>query len=152
MDLNKAQIIGRLTRDPETRSIPSGDTVTNFSVATGFKWKDKTGQQQEKTEFHNVIAWRKLGEICGQYLRKASKVYIEGRLETRSWEDQSGVKKYKTEIIADNMIMLEGRGMSASRQDSKSSDNQNNKPDKEAPATAKKADEEEEVNIEDIPF
>lgn len=102
-------IIGRLTRDPEARTTPQGTAVSSFSVATGFVWTDQQGQKQEKTEFHNVVAWRKLAEICNQYLKKASKVYIEGRLQTRSWNDPSGVTKYRTEIIADSMIMLDTR-------------------------------------------
>src|SRR3989339_20971 len=107
MNLNKAMIIGNLTRDPELRNTPSGAAVASFSVATNLVWKDQSGQKQEKVEFHNIVAWRKLGEICGQYLRKGSKVYIEGRLQTRDWTGQDGVKRYRTEIIADNMIMLD---------------------------------------------
>ena len=106
MNLNRAQIIGNLTRDPETRTTPNGQTVTNFSVATSFVWKDAAGVKQEKPEYHNIVAWRKLGQICAQYLHKGNKVYIEGRLQTRDWEGQDGVKRYRTEIIADNMIML----------------------------------------------
>lgn len=154
MDLNKVQIIGRLTRDPEIRSVPSGESVASFSVATGFKWTDKNGQKQEKTEFHNVVAWRKLADIIGQYLRKASKVYIEGRLETKSWEDQSGVKKYRTEIIADNMIMLDSRGASAgaAQQEAAPAPKETEAKDDSAPAPASASKDEEEVNIEDIPF
>jgi len=148
MDLNKAQLIGRLTRDPEVRSIPSGESVATFSVATGFRWTDKQGNKQEKTEFHNIVAWRKLAEICGQYLRKGSKIYVEGRLATRSWEDQSGVKKYRTEIVLDNMIMLEGRGAGSNQADNAT--NNNSTPKVEAPAKAEEV--EEEINIEDIPF
>jgi len=106
MDLNKATIIGRLTRDPEVKTTPSGQTVASFSVATSFTWKDANGVQQKKTEFHNIVAWRKLAEICGQYLVKGKQIYLEGRLETRDWTGQDGVKRYRTEIIADNMIML----------------------------------------------
>ncbi len=106
MDLNKVQIIGRLTRDPEIRTTPTGTNVASFSVATGFTWTDQSGQKKEQTEFHNVVAWRKLGEIVGQYLKKGSQVYIEGRLTTRSWEGQDGKKNYRTEIVAENMIML----------------------------------------------
>lgn len=106
MDLNKVMIIGRLTRDPEMRSTPNGANVASFSVATGFNWTDQSGQKKEQTEFHNVVAWRKLGEIVAQYLKKGSQVYIEGRLQTRTWEGQDGKKNYRTEIIADNMIML----------------------------------------------
>lgn len=110
MDLNKVMLIGRLTRDPETRTTPQGTAVTTFSVATGFTWKDQSGNKQEKTEFHNVVAWRKLAEICAQYLKKGSQIYCEGRLQTRSWDDEQGQKKYRTEVILDNMIMLGGKG------------------------------------------
>lgn len=106
MDLNKVMIIGRLTRDPELRTIPSGQTVASFSVATSRQWKDQQGQPQSVTEFHNIVAWRRLAEIAGQYLKKGKQVYLEGYLQTRSWEDQSGQKRYRTEIVADNLIML----------------------------------------------
>ena len=106
MHLNKAMIIGNLTRDPEVRTTPSGQTVATFGVATNFAWTDQSGQKQQRAEFHNVVAWRKLAEICGAYLHKGKQVYIEGRLQTRDWTDQSGVRKYRTEIIAENMIML----------------------------------------------
>ncbi|RMD59910.1 single-stranded DNA-binding protein [Candidatus Parcubacteria bacterium] len=107
MNLNRAMIIGNLTRDPEVRNTPNGQTVASFTVATNFVWVDPNGQRQEKAEFHNVVAWRRLAEICGQYLRKGSKVYIEGRLQTRDWVGQDGIKRYRTEIIAENMIMLD---------------------------------------------
>ncbi len=110
MNLNKAMIIGNLTRDPEVRSTPNGQTVASFSVATNFIWTDQSGQRQEKAEFHNVVVWRKLAEICAQYLKKGSKVYIEGRLQTRDWTGQDGVKRYRTEIVAENMIMLDRSG------------------------------------------
>ena len=110
MNLNKAMIIGNLTRDPEIRNTPSGTSVASFSVATNLIWTDQAGQKQEKVEFHNVVAWRRLAEICGQYLRKGSKVYIEGRLQTRDWTGQDGVRRFKTEIIAENMIMLDRAG------------------------------------------
>ncbi len=100
MNLNKVQIIGRLTRDPELRSTPSGQNVANFSVATSFTWTDKNGQKQEKTEFHNVVAWGRQAEIIAQYFVKGQEIYVEGRLETRSWDDKdSGKKMYRTEII-----------------------------------------------------
>jgi len=109
MDLNKATIIGRLTQDPEMRATPQGTNVCSFSVATNFVWKDQGGQKQERVEYHNIVAWRKLAEICGQYLKKGRQIYIEGRLQTRSWQDPQGNKKYRTEIVADNMIMLGGK-------------------------------------------
>jgi len=106
MNLNKAMIIGNLVRDPEIRNTTTGKNVASFSVATSLQWKDQSGAKQEKAEFHNIVAWGKLAEIVGQYLKKGSKVYIEGRLQTRDWAGQDGVKKYRTEIIAENMIML----------------------------------------------
>ena len=110
MNLNKAMIIGNLTRDPEIKVTPQGQNVANFSVATNLRWTDASGQRQEKVEYHNVVVWRKLAETCAQYLRKGSKVYIEGRLQTRDWEGQDGVKRYRTEIVAESMIMLDSRG------------------------------------------
>lgn len=109
MDLNKVMLIGRLVRDPELRSLPSGRSVATFSIATGRVWTDQNGQKQKQTEFHNIVMWARLGEIAHQYLRKASKVYIEGRLQTREWTGQDGVKRYRTEIVAENMIMLDGK-------------------------------------------
>ena len=106
MDLNKVMLIGRLTRDPEIRTTPNGTNVASFSVATGFSWTDQQGQKKEQTEFHNVVAWRKLADIIGQYLKKGSQVYLEGRLTTRSWEGQDGKKNYRNEVVVDNMIML----------------------------------------------
>jgi len=119
MNLNKAMIIGNVTRDPEVRQTANGASVATFSVATNFFWNDPAGQRQERVEFHNIVAWRKLAEICGQYLRKGSKVYIEGRLQTRDWVGKDSVKRYSTEIIAENMIMLDkanGNGSNSSRQ------------------------------------
>jgi len=116
--VNKVILVGRLGRDPEVRYTPSGAAVANFSIATSEEWKDKdTGEKQERTEWHKIVAWRRLGEICGEYLRKGSQVYIEGRLQTRPWEDRDGNKRYTTEIVAQAMQMLgpagqEGRAQS----------------------------------------
>jgi single-strand DNA-binding protein len=105
--INKAIIIGRLGRDPEVRYTPSGVAVANFTVATSEDWKDKeSGEKKERTEWHRIVAFGKLGEICGQYLSKGRQVYIEGRIQTRDWEDQNGVKRYTTEIVASQMQML----------------------------------------------
>ena len=105
--VNKVILVGRLGSDPETKSSGSGVSVTNFSIATSESWKDKESEtKQEKTEWHRIVAWRRLGEICGKYLHKGSQVYIEGRLQTRTWEDRDGNKKYTTEIVAQNMQML----------------------------------------------
>lgn len=152
MNLNKVMLIGNLTRDPESRTIPSGQTVATYSVATNRRWTDqKTGEKREASEFHNCVAWGKLAEISQQYLKKGGKVYIEGRLQTRSWDDPTGVKKYRTEIVVENMIMLDrpdgsrsssptGSGMEAGAA----------KPSAAAKPAA--APEEEEINVEDIPF
>lgn len=160
MDLNKVQIIGRLTRDPEMRTIPSGENVATFSVATGFQWKDAQGTRQERTEFHNVVAWRRLAEIVGQYLKKGSKVYIEGRLQTRSWDDQNGVKKYRTEIVADNMIMLDSKGASSGASSAAAAQPSEAQAKQPAPAQGPAQPQpgaatpaaDDEISIEDIPF
>lgn len=115
MSVNKVIVVGRLGRDPEVRSTPSGTTLAKFSIATDEKFKDREGNQQERTEWHNIVAWGKLGDICGQYLRKGKLVYIEGSLRTDSWEDkESGKKMYRTEIHASGMQMLGPRGDSES--------------------------------------
>ncbi len=113
-DLNKVMLIGRLGADPEARSTSTGSTVVNFSLATGDSYKDKnTGQTVEKTEWHRIVAWDKLGEICRQYLHKGSLVYIEGRLQTRSWDDkETGKKNYTTEIVATDMQILTPKSQS----------------------------------------
>lgn len=109
-DLNKVMLIGRLGQDPEIRYTQSGVAVTSFSVATNFRWKDQEGNWQDKTEWHNLKAWRGLAETCSTYLKKGSRVYLEGRLETSSWEDENKKKHYKTEIVVDDMIMLDAKG------------------------------------------
>ena len=109
-DLNKVQLTGRLGKDPETKYTAQGNAVTQFTVASNRRWRTADGQDQSDTEWFNVVAWNKLGEICAQYLHKGSKVYIEGRLQTRSWDDQeSGQKRYRTEVIANDMIMLDSK-------------------------------------------
>lgn len=106
MNFNKAIVVGNLTRDPETRTLPSGQPVVSFSVATNRVWSDANGNKQEAAEFHNIVAFGKLADICSKYLSKGRLVLIEGHLKTNSWQDQqSGVKKYRTEIIAENMQM-----------------------------------------------
>jgi single-strand DNA-binding protein len=108
--VNKVIIVGNLGRDPETRYMPNGDAVTNITVATTESWKDKnSGEKKELTEWHRITFYRKLAEIAGQYLKKGSQVYVEGRLQTRKWTDKDGVERYTTEIIADTMQMLGGR-------------------------------------------
>jgi len=109
--INKVILVGNLGQDPETRFMPNGNPVANISVATSESWKDRqTGQQQERTEWHRVVLFNKLGEIAGQYLKKGSKVYIEGSLRTRKWQGQDGSDRYSTEIVASDMQMLDSRG------------------------------------------
>lgn len=148
MNLNRAMIIGNLTRDPETRTTPNGQTVTNFSIATSFVWKDASGAKQEKPEYHNIVAWGKLAEICQQFLGKGRKVYVEGRLQTRDWEGQDGVKRYRTEIVAENMIMLD-RAPEGSAPRANAPYAQAPSPNVQAPKTNTPDDE---IKVEDIPF
>lgn len=109
--VNKVILIGNLGNEPETKYMPSGNAVTNITVATSESWKDKqTGQQQERTEWHRVVFFNRLAEIAGEYLHKGSKVYLEGSLRTRKWQDQQGQDRYTTEIVASEMQMLDGRG------------------------------------------
>ena len=139
-------IIGNLTRDPELRNTASGANVASFSVATSLIWNDANGQKQQKTEFHNVVAWRRLAEICGQYLRKGSKVFIEGRLQTTDWTGQDGVKRYRTEIVAENLIMLDSKN---SNRDDSVGDNNLREELKEIQV---EEEPEEEIRVENIPF
>ena len=105
--INKVILVGNLGRDPEVRYTPSGVAVANFTLATSEEWKNReTGEKQEHTEWHRIVAWRRLGEICGEYLHKGSQVYIEGKLQTRSWDDRDGNKRYTTEVLAQTMQML----------------------------------------------
>lgn len=145
--LNKAMIIGNLTRDPESKATPSGQNVCSFGVATNRTWKNAAGEKQEQVEYHNVVAWGKLAEICAQYLNKGKKVYIEGRLQSREWDGPDGAKRNKTEIIAENMVMLSGP------QQGGGSPAPFNRPS----AMPKMADEpsaspDDEIKLEDIPF
>ena len=166
MDLNKVMIIGRLTRDPELKTTASGISVCQMGVATGFVYTNQTtGQKVESTEFHNVVLWRKLGEIAHQYLKKGNQIYIEGRLQTRSWDAQDGQKKYRTEIVADNMIMLGGKpsgGASAPTSSYQAPSAPAAKPsmatpsaDMGQPAPTEELptiQQDEDINVADIPF
>jgi single-strand DNA-binding protein len=174
MDLNKAMIIGNITRDPELRSTPSGQSVVNFGLATNRVWKDPgSGERRESAEFHNIVAWGRLAEICGQYLRKGSKVFVEGRLQTRSWQGQDGNKRYITEVVMENMIMLDRKPAGASpfqpaspsaappqSAQATASLNRGEQPSSAQPAppqpeeipTIQIDENQDEVKIEDIPF
>ena len=144
MDLNRVMLIGNLTRDPELRNTPNGKAVASMSIATNRFWTDAQGQKQKETEFHNVVMWAKLAEIASQYLRRGSKVYVEGRLQTREWTGQDGIKRYRTEVIADNMIMLNG----PSGGEGKSAVSATLAPKEENNGEII----EEEIKVEDIPF
>lgn len=153
--LNKVQIIGNLTRDPELKQIPSGQSVCTVGLATNRIWKDKSGEKKEQVEYHNVVVWGKLAEICGQYLKKGQKAYFEGRLQTRDWEGQDGVKRYRTEIVAENMIMLGGGRGAGGGGDFDGGGFSQNSPESspsvsDEPTAAPNPDD--EIKIEDIPF
>lgn len=137
--VNKAIIIGHLGGDPELRHTVSNIPVCNFTVATNETWV-KDGEKQERTEWHLVVAWRKLAEICHQYLRKGKQVYIEGKLQTRDWEDQNGQKRYTTEIVADEMVMLGGEGQ------------QDTQPQTQQEAAMKAADDRPTTGGDNLPF
>jgi single-strand DNA-binding protein len=143
MDLNRATLIGNVTRDPELRNIPSGQSVCNFGVATNFQWTDQQGAKQQRAEFHNIVVWGKLAEICKQYLSKGKKVFVEGRLQTREWEAQDGTKKTRTEIVCDNMIMLDRGGAPGAGPAM---------PAEPTVTPIDKAVSEPEIKVEDIPF
>lgn len=142
MDLNRVMIIGRLTRDPELRSLPSGRSVASFSVATNRVWSDNNGQKQKQVEYHNIVVWSRLAETASQYLKKGSQVYVEGRLQTREWTSQDGSKKSRTEIICENFIML-GSRPTGENNFNPSSNSSTNPPEEVV---------EEEIKVEDIPF
>ncbi len=146
--LNRATILGNVTRDPEVRQIPSGQTVCTFGVATNRAWTDSSGQKQEAAEFHNVVAWAKLAEICGQYLAKGRRVYVEGRLQTRDWEGQDGVRRYRTEIVADNVILLDRAGAGGGTPPASTSAQTPTAPLADEPAV----NPDTEINVSDIPF
>ena len=148
--LNKVQVIGNLTAEPEIRETPNGQKVATFSVATNRKWKDASGVLQEDTEFHNCVAWRGLADIAEQYMHKGKKVYVEGYLKTRSWDDTAGVKRYKTEIVAENVILLSSPGW-------RDEGNSYSSSVESAPMEVEKSHKarpkpEEDITIEDIPF
>lgn len=164
--LNRAQVIGNLTRDPEVRQTPAGQKVANFGVATNFVWTDQSGVKKERVEFHNIVAWRKLAEICELYAKKGRKIYVEGRLQTRDWEGEDGVKRSRTEIIADNIILLDRAGSTGGSGGAAVVAASENEPENATTTvsqqkgsikskTQSKAEgsfAEEEVNLEDLPF
>lgn len=158
--LNRAQIIGNVTREPEVR-VAGASKVATFGIATNFSWKDQTGQRKEKAEFHNVVAWRNLAEICEKYVKRGGKLYVEGRMQTREWEGEDGVKRFKTEIVAENLILLGAKGEATATFNADSNDSEAGS-DFSAPRSQRSvrspsdalqsAPKEEEVSIDDLPF
>lgn len=158
MDLNRAQLIGNVTRDPDFRTTPTGQSVCSFGVATNAQWTDAAGQKQQRAEFHNCVAWGKLAEIIHQYVGKGKRLFVEGRMQTREWEAQDGAKRTRTEIVLDNMIMLDRAGTPGSVPSSVAPseaskeptiapiDQTTTQPPKEDKGSG------QEIRVEDIPF
>jgi single-strand DNA-binding protein len=137
--VNKVILIGNLGQDPELRYTSAGVAVATFTLATNESWKDQDGNTQERTQWHNLVAWRKLAEICGEHLKKGSRIYVEGRLQYRTYDDKSGVKRYVTEVVLDQMMMLDSRGSSQSTSSS-------------VTAAASQAEESTTDKVDDLPF
>lgn len=158
LNLNRATILGNITRDIEMRNTPNGQSVANFAVATNRRWSDSDGGQKEAVEYHEIVAWGKLAEIASQYAKKGSKVYIEGRLQTRSWEGQDGAKRQRTEIVAENLILLSPKGEGASSYTSESknaaptTDKENKKDEPKETKNTPSGTDGDEINLDDIPF
>lgn len=164
--LNRAQLIGNLTRDPELRYTPNGKAVCSFGIATNRYWTTESGEKKEEADFHNIVAWGKLAELCSQFLTKGRKVFVEGRMQTRSWTGQDGAQKTRTEVVIDDMILLDNRGVASASTSNVAAANaaasgeQGQKPVKAAPKHKKEEEEapvstgnkEEEVSPDDIPF
>jgi len=145
MNVNKTMILGNLTRDPEMRSLPSGQNVASFSIATNRYWTDReSGQKKSDTQFHNIVAFGRLAEVAGNYLKKGALAFVEGRLQTRSWNDKDGNKKYRTEIVAERLQLGPRSGDNQGKPAKKMTGKKEEK--KEEP------EQEEEINIEEIPF
>jgi len=157
--LNRAQILGNLTRDVEMRYTPNGQAVASFAIATNRRWKDKDGNNQEQTEFHDIVAWGKIAEILNQYAHKGNKLYIEGRLQTRQWEAQDGAKRTRTEIIVEDFVFISPKGETSDvTSPARSGENEPAavekpaaKPPIKKPETASKEDS-DEINLDEIPF
>lgn len=154
MNFNKAIVLGRLTRDPEQRSLPSGQPVANFSLATSRFYTDKSGNKQNTPEFHNIVAFGKLAEICAKYLKKGGLALIEGRIQTRSWQDKEGNKKSRTEIVAESMQLgpkSAGQGFSSGTENYQTPA----KKDEDIPVIDQEApidNSEDDINVDNIPF
>lgn len=153
--LNKVLLIGNLTRDPEMRYTTSGTPVVTFGLATNKSWKDQDGNAKEIAEFHNIVAWNKMAEICQQLLAKGMKVYVEGSLTTRSWESEDGSTRYKTEVRIDDMILLDSKGKQSTGDDGNHSNNEEHATEEvvveETPVEDTQSDE-DPLNDADLPF
>lgn len=158
MNVNKVLLVGRVTRDPELRTTPSGQTVTSLGIATNRFWKDKSGQRQEKTEFHNVILWGRMAEIAGQYLTKGQEAFIEGRLESRTYTGKDGIERKVTDVIGENLQLgskPQGRstgGSSYNQQSPQSSTPTKTENPVEKIPTINIDEDQEEIRLEDVPF
>jgi single-strand DNA-binding protein len=151
MSVNKVILVGRLGKDPETRYMTNGEAVTNAAMATSENWKDKSGEKQEKTEWHNLVFYRKLAEIAGEYLKKGSQLYVEGKLQTRKWE-KDGVTRYTTEIIVSEMTMLGGKSSSNEGTSTPSTPSASKPTTAAAPSPAAKPKPVDNFDDDDIPF
>jgi len=155
MNVNKVLLVGRLTRDPEIRTTASGQSVASINIATNSFWKDKNGQKQERTEFHNVVLWGRLAEIAGQYMVKGAEAYIEGRLQTRKYTAKDGTERRTTEIVGENMQLgakPQNRPYTPSAPINQATPNQGEKMPEEAIPTINLDEEQDEVKIADVPF
>ena len=150
MNLNKVILVGRLTNDPNLKTTPTGQTVCSFGLATNRIWTDKNNQKQEKTEFHNIVLWQKLAETASQYLKKGNLVLIEGRIQTRSWQDQNGNKRYRTEIVAENM-QLAPKTISQANPQQQPPQKQQEPLEEDIPIIEENQDD-KEIDVKDIPF
>lgn len=146
--LNRAQVIGNVVRDPEARQTSNGRMVVNFSVATNRSWTDSSGQRQDQADFHNIVVWGKLAELAAQYIKKGRKIYVEGRMQTRDWTGEDGQKRYRTEIVAENFILLDraGDAPAGGANFERQSNSSAVKPAAQAPM------KEEEMSLDDLPF
>jgi single-strand DNA-binding protein len=151
--VNKVILVGNLGKDPELKYTPSGSAVAKFSVATSYRYKDKNDQWQDQTEWHNVVAWARLAEIAGEYLKKGSKVYVEGRLQTRSWDDKNtNQKRYMTEVVVSDLVLLGGRGESAGDDGGRARGASASNFDQRVPEPEHAAAASGPITDEDIPF
>lgn len=154
--VNKVILIGNLTRDPEMRYTPDGQAVTSFGLATNRRWKNKEGEQKEDAEFHNIVAWGKLAELCSQFMKKGRKVYLEGRLQTHSWEGKDGVTRQRTEIVLEDMVLLDSRGATEGGESVPSeelpTDSAPAEKEEKSPEKPPKEKGGEEISEDEIPF